>query len=124
MKRVKLTTLEGGTHFSWRRTYLMKLDEEARAKRRCYYLFYFSMLHAWYDQGKRQSEMRREHLHAFCKKRRGMRIMKIAQKHYHDDHGWQGLQLEKRPFPSVKVQLQVRRRNKHPVNIGGVLVRY
>ena len=132
MKRVK-TTRNNVEVFSWRETYLMKVNEEARSERKCYYLFYFNMFHSWYEErlDRRCSEFRREHLHAFCKKRRGERFMKPAVQHYlqidggtYDDDAWQGQERERVQFASFREQFQVRKGKKVPVDIGGIMVRY
>jgi hypothetical protein len=121
------------TLLSWRDSYIMKVNGEAREARSHYYIFYFSMYHAWYDEelGKRRSELRKEHLIAFCKKRRGLRIMKRAFKRYlnmeggtYDDSAWQGQEMEQMQFPSFRAQFGVRKGKKVPIDIGGVLVRY
>eukprot|EP01050_Picozoa_sp_SAG11_P025654 SAG11_NODE_5865_length_1445_cov_1.695394_2_plen_111_part_00 len=110
----------------------MKVNEEAKAGRKHYFMFYFNMFHAWYDhRGERQSEVRKEHLVAFCKKKSGLRIMRTAIKEYlnisggtYDDDAWQGQQMEPVQFPSFRVQFEVRKGKKAPVNIEGVMVRY
>ena len=131
MKRIK-RTVNNVTTFSWRDTYLMKVNEEATSELKYYYLFYFNMFHAWYDDhGKRQSELRKENLVAFCKKRRGLRIMKKTFKEYlnisggtYDDDAWQSQVIEKVQFSSFREQFQVRKGKKSPIKIGGILVRY
>ena len=133
VRRAKQWTADGQTiRLSWRDTYLSKVNEEAKSCRKHYYLFYFNMFHAWYDDfGERQSEMRREHIVAFCKKRRGLFRMRRVMRYYidmeggtYDDSAWQGMNIERVQFPSFRSQFQVRKGNKTAISIGGVMVRY